>query len=114
MKLYKVHVEGLRRLRSVDLLFGDATFCIGPNNSGKSSALVALEYLLSANKRMPEAEYYSEKDGETGETKVISDCITIEAEFRNVSAESSTWRGFKGRTFQYAIPEGSEETGISI
>ncbi|QKT02807.1 AAA family ATPase [Ectothiorhodospiraceae bacterium 2226] len=114
MKLHKLHIDGLRRLRSVDILFGDATFCIGPNNSGKSSVLIAINYLLSANKRIPEAEYYSEKDAETGETKVVSDCIVIEAEFRNVPAESSNWRGFKGRTFAYQPPEGSGESGISI
>ncbi|GGX98824.1 ATP-dependent endonuclease [Litchfieldella qijiaojingensis] len=114
MKLYKLHIDGLRRLRSVDVFFGDGTFCIGPNNSGKSSVLAAIDYLLSANKRIPETEYYSERDAETGETKVVSDCIVIEAEFRNVPTESSNWRGFKGRTFTYQVGEGSRETGISI
>lgn len=114
MKLHKIHIDGLRRLRSVDILFGDATFCIGPNNSGKSSVLIAIDYLLSANKRIPETEYYSEKDAETGETKVVSDSIVIEAEFRNVPTESSNWRGFKGRTFAYQPHEGSGESGISI
>lgn len=35
------------------------------------------------------------------------------AEFRNVSEDSDTWRGFKGRTYTYDI-EGNDETGISI
>ena len=114
MKLHKLHIDGLRRLQSVDIYFGDATFCIGPNNSGKNSVLIAIDYLLSANKRIPDTEYYSEKDAETGETKVVSDCIIIEAEFRNVPTDSSNWRGFKGRTFVYQSPKDSGETGISI
>ncbi len=114
MRINKLHIEGLRRLQSVDIEFGEATFCIGPNNSGKSSVLVAIEYLLSGNKRIPEADYYSEIDEETGEKKVVSDCIILEAEFRNVPADSSEWRGFKGRTFTYDVPAGSDETGISI
>jgi len=114
MRLHKLHIEGLRRLQSVGVEFGDATFCIGPNNSGKSSVLIAIEYLLSANKRIPETDYYSEIDEETGEVKPVVDCITLEAEFRNVPIDSNTWRGFKGRTFSYDIPEGSVETGVSI
>lgn len=114
MRLHKIHIQGLRRLKGVDVYFGDATFCIGPNNSGKSSILTAIEHLLSAGKRISETEYYSERDDETGETKTISDCIILEAEFRNVSADSENWRGFKGRTFQYESPEGSSESGICI
>lgn len=75
---------------------------------------MAIDYLLSANKRIPETEYYSENDEETGERKTISECITIEAEFRNVPIESVDWRGFRGRTFSYTPPENSGETGLSI
>lgn len=114
MRLHKLSIEGLRRLQAVEVEFGDATFCIGPNNAGKSSVLIAIDYLLSANKRIPEADYYSEVDEDTGEVKAVADCITLEAEFRNVPAESSDWRGFKGRTFSYPPPEGADETGISI
>lgn len=114
MKLYKLKIEGLRRLRSVEILFGEATFCIGPNNAGKSTALIAVEYLLSANKRIPETDYYSEVDEDTGEVKAVVDEIILEAEFRNVPKESNKWRGFKGRTFDYALAEGTNETGISI
>ncbi len=114
MKLHKLHVEGLRRLQSVDIEFGDATFCIGPNNAGKSSSLVAIEHLLSAKKRILEADYYSEIDEETGEKKVVCDCIVLEAEFRNVPSDSGSWRGFKGRTFSYDVPADSDESGISI
>ena len=114
MRLHNLRITGLRRLQKVKVEFGDATFCIGPNNAGKSSVLIAIEYLLSANKRIPEADYYSEIDEETGEVKAVADCIELEAEFRNVPTESSDWRGFKGRTFGYQPPDGSGETGISI
>jgi len=36
MKLYKLHIEGFRKLKKVDVLFGDATFCIGKNNFGEN------------------------------------------------------------------------------
>jgi putative ATP-dependent endonuclease of OLD family len=114
VRLHKLSIKGLRRLQAVGVDFGDATFCIGPNNAGKSSVLIAIEYLLSANKRVPEADYYSEVDEDTGEEKTVADCITLEAEFRNVPTESSDWRGFKGRTFSYEPSAGSGETGISI
>ncbi|OZG75390.1 hypothetical protein BTA51_03160 [Hahella sp. CCB-MM4] len=114
MRLHRLKIEGLRRLQSVAVEFGDASFCIGPNNAGKSSVLIAIEYLLSANKRIPEADYYSEVDEDTGEVKVVADCITLEAEFRNVPIESNNWRGFQGRTFRYQHPEELGETGISI
>ena len=111
MKLHSLSVKGLRRLQDVTVLFGDATFCIGPNNAGKSSLLIAIDKLLSGDKRISEREYYSERDAETGETKVLADEITLEAEFRNVPLEASTWRGFKGRLFSYDVPDGSVETG---
>lgn len=114
MKLYKLHIEGFRKLKKVDVLFGDATFCIGKNNSGKSSVLYAIEKLLSGDKRIDGTEYYSEIDEETKETKIIDNTIIFEAEFRNVPVESENWDYFKGRTFKYDIPKDSNETGICI
>lgn len=114
MKLYQLRIEGYRRLKDVSVRLGDATFCIGPNNSGKSSVLYAIERLLSADKRIPEPEYYSERDPDTGETKSVVAQVIFEAEFRNLPLEAKNWRGFRGRTFEYAIPAESEETGISI
>jgi predicted ATP-dependent endonuclease of OLD family len=114
MKLYKLHIEGFRKLKKVDVLFGDATFCIGKNNSGKSSVLYAIEWLLSGNKRIDGTEYYSEIDQDTKETKIIDNTIFFEAEFRNVPIESENWDYFKGRTFKYDIPKDSNESGICI
>ncbi|MBN9358157.1 MAG: AAA family ATPase, partial [Herbaspirillum huttiense] len=85
MKLHKLHIEGLRRLKSVEVLFGEATFCIGRNNCGKSTVLLAIEKLLSGDKQFNPADFYSERDPETRETKIMGTKIVLEAEFRNVS-----------------------------
>lgn len=114
MKLHRLRIAGFRRLESVEVIFGDATFLIGANNAGKSSVLHAIEALLSVNKRQPEAHYFSEKDSETGEEKISVKTIELEAEFRNVPAEATSWRGFKGRVFNYDIPPDSGETGLSV
>lgn len=114
MKLYQLRIAGFRRLKDITIRLGDATFCIGPNNAGKSSVLLAIERLLSADKRILEPEFYSEKDPVTGETKSVVDQVVLEAEFRNLPLEAKSWRGFKGRTFQYDIPPESDETGICI
>ena len=95
------------------MLFGDATFMIGPNNTGKSSVLGAITHLLSALKRIPEVEYYSIHDETTNERKTVSNKIVFEAEFRNVPDEARTWRGFKGRVFEYD-PGESGETGLCL
>ena len=47
MKLKRLHIENFRKLKNVDVIFDEATFLIGANNSGKSSTLDAIEYLLS-------------------------------------------------------------------
>jgi len=94
-------------------MFGDATFLIGPNNTGKSTVLSAITHLLSANKRIPEIEYYSVQDEATNERKTVSNRIVLEAEFRNLPVESKSWRGFKGRIFEYD-PGNSGESGLCL
>ena len=42
MRLHTLTIEGFRRIKNATILFGDATFLIGPNNVGKSSVLYAL------------------------------------------------------------------------
>ena len=113
MRLHKLKIKGFRRLKDVEVLFGNATFLIGQNNVGKSSILKAIELLLSANKRVDSAEYYSVIDEETGETKPDTNTIILEAEFRNLPEEANTWRGFKGRIFNYEMVD-NNETGLSI
>ncbi len=111
MRLHRLIIKGFRRLMNVDLYFGDATFLIGQNNTGKSSILKAIELLLSAKKQLVSTDYYSIVDEDTGETKPDATTIIFEGEFRNLPEESKTWRGFKGRIFTY---DTEEESGLSV
>ncbi|OBW41976.1 hypothetical protein AB670_01627 [Chryseobacterium sp. MOF25P] len=114
MKLYSLKISGYKRLKEVNILFGDATFLIGQNNCGKSSAIKAIETLLSAKKQLTSSDYHSIIDEETNEVKVDTNVVIIEAEFRNLPEEAKTWRGFKGRIFSYDVDENSEDTGLSV
>lgn len=113
MRLHSLKIEGFRRLRSTVIMFGDATFLIGANNTGKSTVFKALEYLLSAKKTIPSPEYYSLIDEETGETKPSVTDIVLEAEFRNLPVDAQKWRGFKGRLFTYPSDDASD-SGLSV
>lgn len=113
MKLHSLRIEGLRRIQSATVYFGEATFLIGRNNVGKSTIFRAIDLLLSAKKTVPGQEYYSVIDAETGETKPACTVISIEAEFRNLPPEALQWRGFKGRIFSYE-KKSENDTGLSI
>ncbi len=111
MRLHKLKIDGFKRLRNIEINLGDATFLIGQNNVGKSTIIKAIETLLSAKKTLNSTDYYSEIDEETGETKPVVTKIIFEAEFRNLPKEAKSWRGFKGRIFEY---ESNDETGLSV
>ena len=111
MKLHKLKIKGFKRLEDIEIYLEDATFLIGQNNSGKSSILQAIGVLLSATKTLPSSDYYSVIDEETGETKPQTTKVVLEAEFRNLPEVSKTWRGFKGRIFEY---DTDTETGLSV
>ncbi len=113
MYLHNLHIKGFKRLVDVSVDFNDATFLIGQNNSGKSSLLKAIDYLLSG-KQIPVDEFHSVRDAETGICEIANEEIEMLAEFRNVSRNSNTWRGFAGRTFTYDVEDGTDETGINI
>lgn len=113
MYLHTLSIKGFKRLVDVSIKFNDATFLIGQNNSGKSSLLKAIDYLLS-NKQIPVTDFYSKKNEESGESEIAIEKIEMIAEFRDVSEDSINWRGFKGRTYTYQVDENSTETGISI
>lgn len=113
MRLHILKIEGFRRIREAEIRFGEATFLIGANNTGKSTVFRAIECLLSVQKQIPSTEYFSVVDAETGETKPAVTEVVLEAEFRNLPLEAKGWRGFKGRVFSYA-PEGDNDSGLSI
>ena len=113
MRLHRMYVEGFKRINKSEVLFGEATFLIGANNAGKSSALRAIEWLLSDKKQLDPEFYCTEIDPETGEQNIVCKTVVLEAEFRNVPTDAINWRGFKGRVFDYD-PETSGETGKRI
>ena len=113
MKIHSLKIKGLRRISETEIKFGDATFLIGPNNTGKSTILLAIEFLLSASKRIDDKDYYSIIDEETQEQKTTTNEIVLEAEFRNLPIEAKEWKGFKGRIFTYE-PTEENETGLCI
>lgn len=111
MRLHRLKIQGYRRLKDIELYFGDATFLIGQNNSGKSTVLKAIETLLSAKKTLASSDYHSIIDEETKETKPDTTIVQLEGEFRNLPLEAKEWRGFKGRIFDY---ETETESGLSV
>lgn len=113
MKIHSLKIQGLRRISETEIKFGDATFLIGPNNTGKSTILLAIEFLLSASKRIDDKDYYSIIDEETQEQKTATNEVVLEAEFRNLPIEAKEWKGFKGRIFTYEVTE-ENETGLCI
>jgi len=114
MKLHTLKISGFKRLKKVEVTFGDATFLIGQNNCGKSSVLKAVEVLLSAKKQLSTYDFHSILDEETNEVKVDISTIVLEAEFRNLPKDSKEWRGFKGRIFDYPVSDGNKETGLAV
>lgn len=112
MKLHTLRIQGFRRFVDTTIYFDDATFLIGENNIGKSSVLKAIELLLSLEQKISIEDFYSLFNEEENERQV--DEIILTAEFRNVPLEASTWRGFRGRLFNYNVTEGRSETGLSV
>lgn len=113
MRLHTLEIEGFRRIKRATILFGETTFLIGENNSGKSTVLQALHYLLSGPSKLDDTQFYAETDA-NGVTCTVATEVIFCGEFRNLPAEATTWRGFKGRIRTYEVEEGSEESGLSV
>jgi predicted ATP-dependent endonuclease of OLD family len=112
MRLHSLRIEGFRRFVDTTIYFDDATFLIGENNIGKSSVLKTIELILSLEQKISIEDFYSLFNEDENQRQV--DSIILTAEFRNVPAEASSWRGFRGRIFNYDIPDGRAETGLSV
>lgn len=116
MRLHSLKIEGFRRHFNTEIVFSDATFLIGANNSGKSSVLKAIDYLLNDRRKMDESDFYSIL-GEDEENEQVCDKVILTTEFRNVPKEIINWRGFnKQRLIKYEVEpqDNSTESGLSI
>ncbi|WP_141505694.1 AAA family ATPase [Paenibacillus luteus] len=113
MKLHSFKIEGFRRHLNTEILFSDATFLIGENNIGKSSALKALECFLTGTKRIPLDDFTRTINKENNTEETIVNNIVLTAEFRNVPLEANEWQGFKGRLIPYSTEHETSGTGLS-
>jgi putative ATP-dependent endonuclease of the OLD family len=58
MRLDYFYIKGYRRIYETKINCGDATFLIGENNIGKSSALKALEVFFSETNKLSEEDFF--------------------------------------------------------
>ncbi len=112
MRLHSLTIEGFRKFENTTVFFDDATFLIGENNVGKSSVLKAIELILSLKQKICIEDFYSLFADDENQRQV--DDIVLTAEFRDVSVDANTWRGFRGRIFNYNILNERNETGLSV
>ena len=92
MRLNTIKIRNFRKLNDVEVKFGEATFLIGANNSGKSSTLDAIEYLV-ADKKL-DATCRSKYINDENKEVICSDDVIIEGVFDNVEADIVNKRGF--------------------
>ena len=99
MKLDTIKISGLRKLKEMEVSFGDTTFLIGENNVGKSTVFQAIKLLLT-KANAGEHDFTQRFCEEQGANIRDTDCITITGRFTNLPKGTNTWPGFKGRVFK--------------
>lgn len=92
MKLEKITIKNFRRISEAELTLASSSFVIGPNNSGKTSVIDAIDALLSLK-----AEKVTEADFRLSEDGIRADTIELTGVFSSISDETAQSRGFKGR-----------------
>lgn len=102
MRLCSLRIQGFRRHWDTEVQLSNATFLIGENNTGKSSIILAIDYLLSDKKKMPCEEFYQRSNDEHCNEPLV-DKIIITGEFCDLPPECASWSGFKGRVFPYDV-----------
>lgn len=113
MQLHKLNIQGYGRHKNSEILFSNASFLIGENNTGKSTILKAIDLLLTDTNKIKDDSFFqfSYEDG-------IDTCeeVILTAEFRDLPNEAKNWRGFRGRIFSYTekSPNGEIISGNSI
>ena len=91
MRIYRLTIENFRRIGNADIFLEPATFLVGPNNTGKSSVIAALEALFSLeSEKMIQNDIYEKEDGTRAEQTVITGYI------REIPGDVAASRGFKG------------------
>lgn len=114
MYLYKLKVQGLRKIFDTEIYCNQSTFLVGPNNSSKTTFLKAIDILLSSSSKVNVLDFYSLMDDEQNiPLCTVAKEIVIEGEFRDVDVSYKTRRGFKGRIIDYE-PGTTGETGCSF
>lgn len=93
MELEELHVLNLRRIKSDSFKFYKFTTLIGPNNTGKSTVLRALQILLNQEKPSEE-EWYLEN---------INNPIEITGTFANISDDERNKPGIASLVFNNKI-----------
>lgn len=92
MKITRIEIENFRRIESATITVAPSTFIVGPNNTGKSSVIAALEALLSLEKeKLNQSDILERPDGTRAEQ------TSITAYFGNIPADVASSRGFRGR-----------------
>ncbi len=114
MKLYRLKIEGFRRITNAEIYLGDTTFLIGSNNAGKSSVFAAIGHLLKAGKSTIADTDFHRCVNDDGLECTATETIVLEGEFRDLPVEANDWRGFRGRILPYAVTDDSDESGLSI
>lgn len=92
MRLNTIEIHNFRKLNDVEVKFDEATFLIGANNSGKSSTLDAIEYLVTDKKL--DASCRSKFINKEGNEEECHGEVIIEGLFDNVEADIINQRGF--------------------
>lgn len=92
MKLEKIVIKNFRRISEAEITLASSSFVIGPNNSGKTTVIDAIEALLSLK-----SEKVTESDFRLSDDGTRADTIELMGVFSNISDETSQSRGFKGR-----------------
>ena len=78
MRISTVNIKNFRSLRDVRIRFDDVTTFIGPNGTGKSTALRALDWFFKGGK----AGELSEKDCSNG---ILGESILVEITFSGIT-----------------------------
>ena len=95
MKLEKISIKNFRRISEAEIILSASSFIIGPNNSGKTSVIDAIDALLSLK-----TEKVTEYDFRLKDDCIRTDTIEIMGIFKDISSETAQSRGFKGRVIK--------------